>query len=393
MTTGTIANPHTTLTLQLLKTTTLPEIEEMTCRLANAKHGSVDIWLAKDLGSQFFKDSRIVTLLAAAAHRKMSARVIDWIVKPDERHTVERFGSTLEGLAALEFANAIVDASKSDFHPSLREHRWAVVEKNGISSPEKTVGKALTFCAFDPELPTPIGFAGIRSKDDFLDRFRAYRRNCFEIGVGEGFTDSVPRDIERAIGSFAYELWQNSFQHGRLDQNNLEIRGMRYLRIRKHIGHDKAQFIRRAAGFQELQAYLQCQVPVDGTYKFYEISIGDCGLGIVDRLLSTRPELADRTHSSSDRAAFINRVMSDALTSKRTQSGAGHGLQHAIQAVHVLQGFVSLRTGSNWLYYDARSDVDDKNTPCLSETQHSGKLCSVGTQFSLIFPLVSSPRK
>ena len=60
------------LKLELMKRTTLLDIEEMTCRVAKAPLGGVDIWLAKDLGSQFFKDTHIVSLLAQAARRNGS---------------------------------------------------------------------------------------------------------------------------------------------------------------------------------------------------------------------------------------------------------------------------------------------------------------------------------
>ena len=377
------------LTFKVQKANTLLDIEDMIHSVTASKARSVDFWLAKDLGSQLFKDTRIVCLFAAAASRGIHTRVIDWLGNPDERHLAERFGETLEGLGSLEYGDEIVDAKKYSIDTQIRHYRLSVVEKNGIKTPEKTYGKSLTFCAFDPEMPTPVGFAGISGKSDFIRRFLQYRRTCFEIGVGEGFSDQVPEGADRAIASFAYELWQNAFQHGRLDKDNRDIKGMRYLRVQKHIGHNKRMFIQRAAGFPELRSYLTREIPASGTFKFYEITIGDNGLGIVERFLATRPEFASGALTYEESASLLNRIINESLSSKRSQSGAGHGLEQAIAAVLQLRGFVSIRSGSLWLYYAAGEDANGQVKSRLLSVRHQSTLASVGTQFNLIFPLTN----
>ena len=229
----------------------------------------------------------------------------------------------------------------------------------------------------------------MNGKADFIKRFSYYRRECFEKGVGEGFSERLPATIDHQLSSFAYELWENTLQHGRLDETGRELKGMRYLRVQKYIDYNRAAFLKKAEGFTELEQYLNKHVPESGTFKFYEISIADHGLGIVARLLATRPEMANILPMDSPEDC-INMIMDRALSSKLSQAGAGHGLERALAAVRYLQGFVSLRSGSAWLYYASEVQTPVGQRPKLTSVRFTEPLASIGTQLNLIFPLGSS---
>jgi hypothetical protein len=377
------------VTLKILKSQSVTDLERMIHDLALMKARSLDVWLSRDIGGQFFKDARIVALFAFAASKEMQIRVIDWHSLLDDTELAERFGRTLEGIASLEYADKIVSAQKVGIDHRIRTLRQQVIEKNGIKSPESTAGKSLTFCAFDPEAPTPLEFASMNGKADFIKRFSYYRRECFEKGVGEGFSERLPATIDHQLSSFAYELWENTLQHGRLDETGRELKGMRYLRVQKYIDYNRAAFLKKAEGFTELEQYLNKHVPESGTFKFYEISIADHGLGIVARLLATRPEMANILPMDSPEDC-INMIMDRALSSKLSQAGAGHGLERALAAVRYLQGFVSLRSGSAWLYYASEVQTPVGQRPKLTSVRFTEPLASIGTQLNLIFPLGSS---
>jgi hypothetical protein len=243
------------LRLDLLRGQTLLDIESLIQTVSQSKETSIDVWLATELGPHLFKDTLIASLFAFAASHRKHLRVVDWTANPSTEHIKERFGTTIEGLAGLEFAQEIVDSKKADLRSQIQNLRFAAIEKNGIRTPEKTGGKILTFCAFDPELPTPLGFVGIEGKASFIRRLLGVRKEFFEIGVGEGFSQQISRSADQAVAGFAYELWNNGFQHGRFDAQHRAIRGMRYLRLRKHVGIERSKFIDRANGFPELQHY------------------------------------------------------------------------------------------------------------------------------------------
>ena len=390
--------PETRLKLELKKHHTLPEIERMILSLSTTSEKYLDVWLASDLGAQLFKDSLIVGLLGFAAKRGINTRVLDWIPAPSDSRLQERFGTTLEGLAALEYANEIVDSQKKDLYDRVYKHRLAVVEKDGIATPEKTGGQSLTFCAFDPTMPIPIGFSNIDTRASFVRTFLNIRRDFFEVGVNQ----RIPEPIDDAVAGFVYELWQNSLQHGRLNESHEVIKGMRYLRVRKHVGFDRNKFIERAEGFPELQSYLDREIiipqktgpyPDPKSFKFYEVTIADNGLGIVERLLATRPEYRSHVVTEQDRSRFLNQIIDEALSSKLTQTGAGDGLGNAIRAVRQLRGFLSVRSGSSWVFHSAGDDPRGGSQAQLDDVKHSGPLASLGTHFSLIYPLRSPVTK
>ena len=161
------------------------------------------------------------------------------------------------------------------------------------------------------------------------------------------------------------------------------------MRIRVHIEHRKEQFIdRQAASFPELQAYLARTLRERDTFKLYEVAISDNGLGIIDRFLTTKPEFMSHQETIQARAELVNKIILEALSSKQTQAGAGHGLQKALKAVDKLQGFVSLRTDRLWLY---RSPVDGSasahDRPLLPVSVQNEYAPVAGTHFNMLFPM------
>jgi hypothetical protein len=384
------------LTIKLLKAHTLIQVEEQIREVSQSTAKDLDVWLARDLGPKLFKDTRIVCLLAAAASRGMRVRVIDWytdVAGEFTASTTDRFGTTLEGIASLEYATSIVNSQRTSIDDLIRHLKRAIIEKEGIKTPEKTSGQALTFCAFDPDEPIPLGFVGFDSKSTFMGKFREYRRNCFEVGSGAGFSDRIPADVDGQLAAFAYEIWQNGLQHGRLDRLNQDIVGMRYLRIQKHVDYNKAAFLERATGFAELQSYLDREIQGTKAFTFYEVTIADNGLGIVERFLATRPEYGQGKLTRDAVNALINLIIDQALSSKLSHSGAGHGLELAIDAVRKLRGFISVRSGNSWLYQAFHHHAVGREGSQLLNVDCTSALASVGTQINLLFPLTETSKQ
>ena len=385
-----IDKPNKPLRIEVLKRQTLLDTELLIERISNTRLSSVEVWLATDLAPHLFRDSLIASLFAFARRLGKHITVIDWVAAPSDVHLKDRFGTSIEGLACLEFANEIADSQKHELRSRVQHLRFQAIEKNGIRTPETTGGKSLTFCAFDPELPTPIGFVGIQGKASFIRTLLGVRKDFFEIGLGERFSDKVSQTADHAVAGFVYELWQNGIQHGRFDADHQAIRGMRYLRLRKHVGgkFEGQRFLNRAAGFPELQSYLGRAVRNSQHYKFYEVAIADSGIGIVERFLATRPEFRRYITRPNDHSALINRIVKESLSSKLNQAGAGHGLEQALRAVGALKGFLSLRTGRSWLYHDASKRPNGAADLTLRAVQHDYDLASLGTQINLVYPLM-----
>jgi hypothetical protein len=316
--------------------------------------------------------------------------VVDWITAPTEEHLVQLFGTEIEGLACLEFADEIVDSQGRDLRPRVQHLRLRAIQNNETLDPETS--KSFTFCAFDPDFPTPISFVGIQAKESFVRKLLALRRDFFEIGTGQGFSTKVSQAADYSVGALIYEFWQNGIQHGRFDSQHQQMRGLRYLRLKKHVGGEfqRELFLSRAEGFAELRDYLDRATRGFAHYKFCEVTIGDSGIGIASRFLATRPEFCNLVQNPSDHPALVNRIIRESLSSKLNQAGAGHGLEQALGAVRVLKGFLSVRTGSSWLYHNSSGDGTEDSDRSLSVVHYSGRLASVGTQINLIYPLMDS---
>lgn len=382
------------LKIDLLRKQTLLETEHQLGQISKSGTHSIEIRLATDVGPYLFKDTLIASLFGLLKRREKKLLVKDWSTSSADSHLNDRFGATIEGLAAVEFADEIVDSRGNDILSRLLPLRGKAIEKNGILTPESAGGKSLTFCAFDPELPTPIGFVGLQGKESFVRRLLGIRKNFFEVGVGEGFSQAASRSADSAVAGLIYELWQNGIQHGRFNDKHERIAGMRYLRVKKHVGgsFERSRFLARAAGFHELQHYLELITEKSRQYKLYEVAVADSGIGIVDRFLATRPEFSRFVRDPRDYPALINKIIRESLSSKLNQAGAGHGLEQALRSVATLKGFLSIRSGQSWLYYDSLNQAAIADSPQLQPVKFAGQLASIGTQINLIYPLMGIGR-
>src|SRR5882757_8393047 len=109
---------------QIIKDATLPDIEVIARKIITDTGQEREVWLPRDIGSQFFKGSRISSLLATVA-RDSDLVVKDWINSKEERWregAFERFSDSIEGIACVKYANKIktVDNELLDYDtPSL----------------------------------------------------------------------------------------------------------------------------------------------------------------------------------------------------------------------------------------------------------------------------------
>ncbi|MCH7915731.1 MAG: hypothetical protein IH856_22300 [Deltaproteobacteria bacterium] len=379
-------------------------MELLLCKVSESDD-EVHLWLPRAIGAQFFKSSSVAALIASAAsNRRLS--VIDWTQTKNVSEINQRFGTTIEGLTSLIYSDHILNATKDAIDPDTSNIKWTIVQREGIAEPDAR-GASLTFCAFDEtDAPSiPIAFISMDTKEKFSREFIKYRRKYFEAGVGEKYSEQIePALFEHDVGGeklqvarpssdvdlahFVFELFQNSLEHGCKDEKGRVVRGFRYITIRKHISHNKDEFISRAADFYELKRYLDSNISGNRTFSFYEISISDHGLGIIERFSVTRPDLDVECEGGEDQARLINRIMAHALSSKRAVSGAGHGLKRAMNAVKRLRGFVSLRTNNCWLYYTHNSSPSHAADVELFPVRESENLPRVaGTHVNMLFPL------
>lgn len=349
-------------------------------------------WLATDTQRFLFQETRIASFLATLARRHYQLDVIDWYGVDDAERVIRRFGSTPDGLASVLYAGRLLNAKKEPLSITKLQAVGRAIQNGGIAEGAlgHVAGPSLTICAFDDAPPTgqplPLVFSGVTDASKFVLKFQQLRRR-FEVGLGERYSQRTDARADNDLGTFVYELFQNTHRHGRLGVDGREIKpGLRFIRLKRHISHDRNEFIGRAASFLELRNYLDRQIRPKGQFSFYEVSVADHGVGIVDRFIAGRPEFSDYRSSLDRRVALVNEIISKMLSSNREMSGAGKGLRNALDAVDRLNGFLSVRTGDLWLFRAHGQGTTDgqwlspvTNFRSIRET--------AGTQLSMLFPL------
>lgn len=360
----------------------LPEVEGALQRMREAGTQPTEIWLARDVGAKFFVHSRLLSMMATA-NRNGPVTIVDWAPSfADDWH--KTFPTSLPALAALSYATSIINAKKEQPPRSVEEIR-AAIENRGGEVLDESEARAQAFCAFDGvERRQPLALASAHNKIHFQSLFVKRLQTAFnKDGV---YPDLFRKDPELQLADLIYELWENGLQHGSLSRENKPLPGLRVLYVRRIIGETKKSLVNRAEGFQELKNYFESTLR-DGTLRrLYEVAISDQGLGIVDRFLSTRPELKDSPSLGGTPSELVNTIIDRALSSKVNQPGSGHGIRKALETIRDLGGFVSLRTGALWLYSSPTVEAATEGViPRLAPVAFDGELAPVaGTHYNIL---------
>ena len=344
------------------------------------------IRLARQTSGDFFCESRIATIIATCA-RRFALITRDWHNLWEPHLLQEHFGASLAGLTAALYSRQLTNIVHVQFPQSSTELLERITTAGGILEPKESRGSSITFCAFDPDWTEPAALSGtVTNRPLFKRTFAAYRTKYLEIGTGLQHTAET-READNDLADFVFELYQNTFEHGRLDAHDRPIPGMRYVRLRKHIGVNKASLVSRAGEWPELKAYLEWVIPNGKEFKLYEITVSDQGLGMIGRLTAKRPDLVRPLASVEERTALLNEMLLHPVTSKRDFPGTGYGLSRTLRAISRLQGFVSLRTDRSWLYGSSAIDEELEKTG-LKPVPGATDLPKVtGTLFNILLPM------
>jgi hypothetical protein len=348
----------------------------------------IEVRLARNLRPDFFGESRIAAiLLTLGLKNKLIVR--DWHHSWVDSEIEEHFRTSLVGIAAVFAAYKVKNDVGVPFPDSSKSLLEGVAVRGGILEPRHSGarGTSISFCAFDPDWSDPAAFAGyLKSTETFKPFLAKYRRTYLE--VGKGVRHSVEtRRADDELGTFAAELLQNAIKHGRYSDSGSMVRGMRSLRMRKHVD-TKTHFLKRAEGFKELSDYLSAVVPDNESFKFYELAISDSGMGMLGHFVYKRPEFAAAIGTPLEKVALVNRLLTQSLSSTPDFPGAGHGLPNALAAISRLGGFVSLRTDRLWLCGHHAQEGLPLEAAGLRPVGCKGEFAPIiGTHFNILLPI------
>jgi hypothetical protein len=218
-------------------------------------------------------------------------------------------------------------------------------------------------------------------------RFFASLRTVFLDAVG------IPRvaaaDLER-VGRFAFEVVQNTRDHGAEHLYGEPIDGVRMLLVRNlPLSHVAAP----AKTPNPLSDYCAELAAADGGWvspptAVVELTVADCGVGIPARLART---IDIYGASLSDEREELMRALRLRGTSKpATLVGAGYGLFSAIEATRRLRGMILIRAGRLGVYRNYLTSTAPDETLAFSDWTDEPLPTVAGTAVSLIFPAFES---
>lgn len=368
----------------------------------SAAEEAIEITLPRNLDRRFFLTSKIVGLLVTAAQRgKLIVRDTHHQWSSDE--TLAYFRSSVPALAALSYAQEINNAKKESC-PLSRQKFWDEINATGgrleAPLPEEADptaalgGNAVTFCALDPGFSEPGILAGFtEKKDSFIKWFiglKLLKEYLGRLRPTPGAEQLV--SPQWRFAEYVYEIYSNTWEHGRRQADGTAIPGLRFVSLQKHFAVNAAQLQRYAKDFGPLEQYIAAIEQYSTNQRlFCEVSVSDQGMGILDHYVAARPEAAAAMTIESNRLPLLRRLLREPLTSKRNRTGAGGGLQNAFNACKILHAFVTVRTGRYWLYASFPPG-ERRGTGDWQEVSPGKPLPPVsGTHFSALIPLDLKP--
>jgi hypothetical protein len=376
---------HTGTMLQFRRDPTLWDVEAAMVEAALlAPDEPIMLRLAHNTDGRILSDIAIARSIATLAARPGPLVIRDYTTSWENARTQERYLETIDGAAALLHVDGtrrhLVSLHEEPVPDRLVERlraRFLTTAKL-----ERDVGPSRTYVAVDPKSSVPIEFdTRTRSGREMFDRQIESALKQFGLPKGGLFKNrNDARTYERSIYDAVYEIFHNTYEHGRVGPDGTPLPGLRFIRFRTHIENDAGQLARRSESFGPLTAYFARRSRQHESRRFFEISIGDEGMGIVAHYL--RAIGGDSPEPGY--AGLLSRILTESLSSKRF-AGSGLGLPIAMMALSKLQAFVTLRSGDEWLYRDFSADDTpgaERSFDVVPTPERVSRV--VGTQFTIL---------
>jgi hypothetical protein len=376
---------ETSLDLSFEKGTNIWDVEDKLADLERVNRVSVK--LPRHHLFRFFKDSWISSFIATASEGRELV-IQDWHSSDSHSEIVKRFSASLIGITSAFLANEISNIHHHKFNIDINEIIEQIVfEKNGLIEDSES-GKSYVFCSFDSSdekknYPKPLALYA-STKEEFIKKFLDFKARKIDFTNSDVLQLKFNSEFERELASLIFELYENTNQHGKYDKENQLINGIRSFSLKRHSSNNTKSLLEKAQPFEELTSYI-VSLKQQRNLHFYEMSISDNGMGIIDRLLHTRKEFNERFTGLKD-FEIVNKIISDNLSSK-LYPGSGLGLSIALRNLQKLKGFLSLRTNNLWVYFDGSSSVSADMLK-LVPIKNSERLSRMkGTHYNIVVPL------
>jgi len=271
---------------------------------------------------------------------------------------VDTLTESLPAVVAAKMGKVVADSASRMPLDFFALERKVSVDKRGVVG---RGGGARTLFEFDPEQSEALILQEKEPSIDPAIRNHLFSklvlsfRNDLEVGSRNRNLRVVSAGASKSVTTFLSEIHANAFQHGRWRAPGNATPGMRFVRMRKHIFGGSSDAVSRAQGIEPLQKFIDTFVSGAGGHALVEASVSDFGPGIVTHFRSS--SLGAKYREVND-GELLSKILTEQISAKGSDPGAGLGIKNALKAVKDMSGFVSLRTGAHWLYQSfSRADA------------------------------------
>lgn len=337
--------------------------------------------VVQDPGSNFFADIWTAVAVGTAARAAPYLELALWGVGFASTQA-SPFWASPGGFAAMEMAHrAYGDSDRRSI--DLGELRRRIAQEwKGVGDVARE--RSRTIVEFDhdyplakiiaPTLGTPSTMRTIRRR--LIDRAVLEFKQKLDLGALRRKMIPQAEGAAGAVGAFIFELYDNADQYGR---PQLLDRGVRMLRMRKHVANNREELLARAAGIPGLEQYILSVCNGIGTVALIEASVSDFGAGILDGFLATP---AGQPFRRTDRRSLVDRLLHERFGSRPADPASGRGISNALEALSSMGGYASMRSAEFFAWASCASSLPK---PRMSIEQRPVPI--VGTHWQMLWPM------
>ena len=340
-------------------------------------------------------EAAFVQALITWAAGRASAKLASYATGPDDEVQIERLTRRLYGLAGCLVADEIVGVRGVQLTEVLQRHALARLDELQDEAPtDASRGAQLEIVCVDHlarSCPSSVythdgeGVASVKE----LPAFNALAEGLVKEVVPGGLARTLDPDLVPAIGGALHELFRNTEEHGRIDDNgDVPTKSIRGFQARRHPINPEA-LVALSAQSPPLERYCRRLRPArrdNRDVQLIEIAVFDSGPGMASSLAGMPLAKLD---PDAERDLVVS-CFRESVSRKRLSS-AGLGLPTVVDLLRERKGFLRLRTGRTALYSDLSLEADSAfgAEPDLQDWfgDRIEGVPVVGTLFTLLFPL------
>lgn len=288
-----------------------------------------------------------------------------------QENTRERFSSTLQGMAALYFADSIrCDGTSFSRYKALEVVAPRVAAMQSEAFRDTLRGQGVALCCFAGAKSEFLGPLYARPEHGAVRDISDFRVLLPRIlqHVGDRASDSLDDGKLDYVSGLIHQLFLNADEHGSFDAMGEPYeRAMRGIVLRLTPVTNRAELVRVAGDDRAFRTYLsrlallspkqtvsqeEHEKLPSGPMQLLEISVFDTGPGLALRWLAEK--IGRRTYAEipqEEEVEAVKTCFKKHATTKASQY-FGQGLPVALGAMKRLNAFMTLRTGRLSLYQD-----------------------------------------